>query len=206
MSASDPYEHRADRSASPMDIDGSDQPVLAPVIPPPPSDAAHPASPHSGPTSELQPESASRILFYRRHEPYFEFTNFAPYTIDWDGHRYPTAEHLFQAQKFMSIRPDLADRIRNLPNPRAALEEAGRMRRLQRTDWFDVNLRIMDEILEAKFTQHPELKHTLLSTDDSELIEDSPVDSFWGCGENGEGQNELGKALMRLRDKLKRSD
>ena len=29
------------------------------------------------------------------------------------------------------------------------------------------------------------------------------VDSFWGTGEDGKGRNELGKALMRLRDKLR---
>lgn len=80
----------------------------------------------------------------------------------------------------------------------------------------------MDNILYAKFTQHPELRESLLGTGDSELIEDSPVgstceeghmtdaevyqvDSFWGCGRDRQGRNELGKALMRLRTKLKRS-
>ncbi|KAH9932389.1 uncharacterized protein B0H18DRAFT_987921 [Fomitopsis serialis] len=133
------------------------------------------------------------------------FTNFAPWDIRWrDGNTYPTAEHLFQAHKFMITRPDLADRIRGLPSPRAALEEAGRLRRLQRTDWFDVNISVMDAILEAKFTQHPELREMLLGTGESSLIEDSPVDSFWGWGRDGQGRNELGKALMRLRVKLRR--
>jgi len=143
------------------------------------------------------------ILFYHRDQPYFEFTNFASYAIDWDGHTYPTAEHLFQAHKFMTTRPDLAERIRLLPSPRAALEEAGRLRRLQRTDWFNVNVSVMDAILEAKFTQHPTLRNMLLGTGNSELVEDSPVDSFWGWGRDRQGRNELGKALMRLRDKLR---
>ncbi|TFY59980.1 hypothetical protein EVJ58_g5436 [Rhodofomes roseus] len=103
------------------------------------------------------------------------FTSFAPYNVYWDGRMYPTAEHLFQAHKFMPHRPDLAERIRHLPSPRAALEEAGRLRGLQRPDWFDVNISVMDAVVEAKFTQHLSLRDKLLGTGDSELIEDSPV-------------------------------
>lgn len=34
-------------------------------------------------------------------------------------------------------------------------------------------------------------------------IKDSPRDWFWGIGADGTGNNELGKALMRLRDELR---
>ncbi|KAH9932363.1 uncharacterized protein B0H18DRAFT_987775 [Fomitopsis serialis] len=148
---------------------------------------------------------APAIRFYHRQQPYYEFTNFAPYPIHWDGRMYPTAEHLFQAHKFMPSQPDLAERIRLLPGSRDALQEAGNLRPLQRADWFDVNVRVMEDVLEAKFAQHFSLRDMLLQTGDSELIEDSPVDSFWGCGQDGLGRNELGKALMRLRDKLRAS-
>lgn len=82
---------------------------------------------------------------------------------------------MFQAHKFFVNRPDLAERIRKMPTPRAALEEASRLRRLQRSDWFDVNVGIMDEILEAKFTQNAHLEGLLFDTGDSEIIENSPV-------------------------------
>ncbi|EPS93926.1 hypothetical protein FOMPIDRAFT_1020329 [Fomitopsis schrenkii] len=134
------------------------------------------------------PDYSRPLYFYHRHEPYFKFTNFSLHPIIWDGHTYPTAEH---------------SHIRRLRSPREALEEAGRMRRLQRSDWFEVNVGIMDDILYAKFTQHPDLKASLLATGNRELVEDSPVDSFWGCGRDGQGRNELGKALMRLRDRLR---
>ncbi|KAI0715567.1 DUF1768-domain-containing protein [Fomitopsis betulina] len=146
---------------------------------------------------------ARPIYFYHRNEPYFEFTNFSLHPIEWDGYIYPTAEHLFQAHKFMIDRPDLVTHIRQLRTPRDALGEAGRLRRLQRSDWFDVNVGIMDDILYAKFTQHPELEEALLGTGNRKLVEDSRIDSFWGCGSDGQGRNELGKALMRLRNKLR---
>ncbi|KAI0799815.1 hypothetical protein BC629DRAFT_1498975 [Irpex lacteus] len=150
-----------------------------------------------------RPESG-RILFYDRNEPYYEFTNFSYHPIVYNGKTYPTAEHLFQASKFLDHCPDVAEQIRHLPTPRAALQEATRRQRLRRHDWFDVNLRVMDAVLEAKFTQHPALYKLLLETGDRELIEASPIDSFWGWGENEQGRNELGKALMRLRDRLRR--
>jgi len=142
------------------------------------------------------------ILFYNHYEPYFEFTNFSPHPIRFAGEVYPTAEHLFQAHKFWPVHPDLADRIRCLATPREALREATRLNRHRRTDWFDVNLGVMDDVLEAKFSQHPKLRQLLVETQGRQLIENSPVDSFWGVGEDGQGRNELGKALMRLRDKL----
>ena len=71
---------------------------------------------------------------------------------------------VFQAHKFLSVRPERAERVRTAENPRAAQAEATRMRKLQRSDWFDVNVDIMEKVLQAKFTQHPELRAKLLAT------------------------------------------
>ena len=84
----------------------------------------------------------------------------------------------------------------------------------------------METVLKLKFTQHRHLKQMLLDTGDAELLEvrpccrhplqcqgtlilpfwcikkDSPRDWFWGIGADGTGNNELGKALMRLREEL----
>ncbi|OSX63771.1 hypothetical protein POSPLADRAFT_1039630 [Postia placenta MAD-698-R-SB12] len=144
-----------------------------------------------------------RILFYHRGQPYYEFTNFSPHEVVFEGRTYPTAEHLFQAHKFLPIYPQLAERIRELPSSRAALQEATRLSEYRRKDWFDVNITVMDTVLEAKFMRHSYLRRMLLSTGDSVLIENSPIDAFWGVAQDGKGRNELGKALMRLRDKLK---
>ena len=77
----------------------------------------------------------------------------------------------------------------------------------------------MDMTLWHKFNQHQDLKEELLDTGDAELIEvsnqdlmtspyliglqDSDKDSFWGVGADRNGRNELGKALMRLRKRLR---
>ena len=65
----------------------------------------------------------------------------------------------------------------------------------------------------AKFSQNGELKEYLLSTGDFVLVAAYPKDKLWGIGldaesaakipeENWPGQNLLGQALMRVREKL----
>ncbi|GJE95776.1 NADAR family protein [Phanerochaete sordida] len=145
----------------------------------------------------------STLFFYEKDQPFYEFTNFAAYPVMFEGKEYPTSEHLFQAQKFISKRPDLAERIRTAPTSREALSEATRLRRLQRSDWFEVNISVMEDVVAAKFTQHPYLRDMLLGTGNRELVEASPIDAFWGYGKDKRGRNELGKALMRVRDRLR---
>ena len=82
---------------------------------------------------------------------------------------------VFQAFKFMTTDPALAELIRTQPSARTARREAGFHRNHQRSDWFDVNVEVMDVILHAKFTQHEDLREKLLETGNRELIEDSPV-------------------------------
>ncbi|KAI0002454.1 hypothetical protein BJV74DRAFT_600172 [Russula compacta] len=153
-------------------------------------------------TSRLHPDT-SPICFYHRGKPYFEFTNFSLHSMEYDGKIYATAEHLYQAFKFMKTDQTLAELIRTQPSARAARREAGFQRAHQRPDWFDVNVEAMDVVLQAKFTQHDDLQEKLLETGNRELIEDSPDDGFWGRGSDGRGRNELGKALMRLRGRLR---
>lgn len=52
-------------------------------------------------------------------------------------------------------------------------------------------------------SENRHLKEELLSTGDAELVEDSDKDSFWGIGVDRKGQNQLGKALVRLRTQLR---
>ena len=63
----------------------------------------------------------------------------------------------------------------------------------------------MERVLRAKFCATPVAQSLLLSTGQKRLVEDSPVDNVWGSGRNNDGQNLLGKALMKLRDELRTS-
>jgi len=145
-----------------------------------------------------------KILFYHKHEPFYGFTNFSPNPVIYRGKRYPTSEHLFQALKF-SDKPRLMEHIRTCdPRPSVAFAEARKHAHETQPGWHNGgNITAMDTVLRHKFNQHKDLRRELLSTGDAELVENSDKDSFWGCGANGQGDNELGKALMRLRQELR---
>ena len=44
----------------------------------------------------------------------------------------------------------------------------------------------------------------MLSTGSADLMEASPWDTFWGLGKKGDGQNNLGKTLVRVREQLRK--
>lgn len=82
-------------------------------------------------------------------------------------------------------------------------KKAGRQVQL-RPDWEEVNVGIMKEIIRAKFTQNEDMKRQLLATGDTYLEEGNAWhDTCWGVdAKTGEGQNYLGKALMKIRQEL----
>ncbi|KAG6840143.1 hypothetical protein C0991_008580 [Blastosporella zonata] len=168
-----------------------------PAPPPPPMRNYSISNPFPGYGSQKP------ILFYEKNDPYYEFTNFSDHDVFYNGKRYPTSEHLFQSLKFLEHQPGIANDIRACETPRKAYEMARRYKHFARADWFKLNVVMMDAVLLLKFQQHRELRELLVSTGDAVLIENSPADSFWGIGQDQKGSNELGKALMRLRDKFR---
>jgi ribA/ribD-fused uncharacterized protein len=143
----------------------------------------------------------SEIKFYSQRGPYGCFSNFSNHNVIIDGKNWKTTEHYYQAQKF--ARTHHEDDIRSLSTPKLAATAGRDRNKPLREDWELVKESIMYKALKAKFTQHEELKNTLLGTKDTKLIENSPVDYYWGCGSNNTGQNRLGILLMRLRSELK---
>lgn len=85
--------------------------------------------------------------------------------------------------------------------PREA-RDLGQLVRL-RPEWDEIKERVMYECVFAKFTQHHDLLQQLLDTEHKTLVEDSPIDSYWGRGPNGDGQNKLGITLMKVREELR---
>jgi hypothetical protein len=42
----------------------------------------------------------------------------------------------------------------------------------------------------------------LLDTGEELIVEDSPTDYYWGCGQEKTGQNQLGQILMNVRQEI----
>src|SRR5574343_879512 len=66
-----------------------------------------------------------------------------------------------------------------------------------RSDWYEIKLSIMEEILREKF--QGELLQKLLTIKGEIVERNNWGDTYWGVC-NGKGQNQLGKLLMKIRD------
>lgn len=140
------------------------------------------------------------IEFYSTTGEHGCFSNFSRHSIFLKGKRWPTTEHYFQAQKFAG-EPD-EEEIRKAPKPAQAASMGRDRKRPLRRDWESVKERVMLDALRAKFTQHEDLRATLLGTGDAKLVEHTAKDSYWGDGGDGSGKNRLGFLLMKLREEL----
>lgn len=131
---------------------------------------------------------------------YFFLSNF------WPGDQ-TSLEHKYQAAKFLDEA--LKARIMSCEKPGAAKLLARKFKKqgLQRNDWEQVNIGIMESLLREKFS-NPSLAEKLLATNSEELIEGNWWgDRFWGCvrgyeGSKWIGENNFGKLLMKIRSEL----
>ncbi|WFD35184.1 hypothetical protein MCUN1_002034 [Malassezia cuniculi] len=150
-----------------------------------------------------------RIEFYSRDMPSFWLSNSSEHAVVFDGVRYPTAEHLFQALKFIDDHPEIAAKVRKASTPLEAMRIARSHSQSVRADWISdgVNVIQMRMVLLMKFSQHSDLFLALLETGDAEIVHASPNDAFWGsgahAGESGNGRNVLGRTLVQTRELLR---
>jgi ribA/ribD-fused uncharacterized protein len=143
-----------------------------------------------------------KVRFYWEDDSLGCLANCSPHTINMHGCSWPTAEHLFQAERF-PFDCELRRQIRHAATAREAKRIAHQNIGETRKDWQLVRGEVMRQVVLAKFTQNEEAARGLLSTHDLEIVENSPDETFWGCGPKGDGQNVLGKILMEVRETLR---
>lgn len=72
----------------------------------------------------------------------------------------------------------------------------------QPASWQEDKVGVMEEILLTKAEQHRDVRDTLKKTGNRMIIENSPIDSFWGIGPGGNGKNAVGEIWMKIRSSL----
>lgn len=129
--------------------------------------------------------------------PYRWLSNYFPAQVTYEGRTYLSSEAAYHASKFPEAE---RGEFMNL-----GADESKKLSRRKKVDqawWDERKERIMHEIVEQKFRQHPELAEQLLATGNRHLEElNWWGDKFWGTVK-GEGKNTLGKILMEIRAKL----
>lgn len=149
---------------------------------------------------KLTLDTDTQVFFYE--QDFYVLSNFSAFRVVWAYRRFDTSEAAYHYAKFPS-HSQLQDMIQNAASAHAAFKIAESNKHLIRTDWKEIRVEVMKEILIAKVEQHEYVHRKLLATGDRELVENSWRDSFWGWGENRDGQNMLGKLWMEIRADLK---
>jgi ribA/ribD-fused uncharacterized protein len=141
-------------------------------------------------------------------------SNFYPVKIEHKGIIYPSVENFYVAMKIKEDQvinnkfitaPDCHELISKIRNP-AEAKKLGKIIKV-RKDWDEIKFKIMEWGVNEKF-KNPELSKMLIDTGEEELIEGNFWhDVYWGkcnCGRCGNtGENNLGKILMSVREKIK---
>ena len=138
------------------------------------------------------------IKFYKLKDPGGYMSNFYPARMYIYKRWWTWAEAPYQVRK--TFQAEGWELIHNAKTARESRELGQKL--TMRPDWDQIKREVMKEVCLAKFLQHPDLRKQLMATGTEELIEDSPVDWYWGIGKDGTGQNVLGQVLMEVRAKL----
>lgn len=147
----------------------------------------------------------TEVRFYRASEkPYGAFSNLYRREIEFEGERFATSEHAYQAGK--ARKPEVRKWLMEAPSPALlAMAAHGLYVWDINSDWSRIKFERMKRVLQAKFTQHEDLRQLLLSTGTARLVESATVDNavnrLWG-EVGGVGKNKLGELLMEVRAEL----
>jgi len=138
------------------------------------------------------------IKFYKSNPPHGYLNNFYPARMYIYGRWWATVEHAYQAQKTLVLEE--YDGIWQAKTPRESRDLGQKV--TMRNDWDTIKYAVMKDCVRAKFLQHSTIRMQLLNTGDEDIVEDSPIDYYWGCGADGTGKNMLGKILVEIREEL----
>jgi ribA/ribD-fused uncharacterized protein len=142
------------------------------------------------------------ILQFR--EEYNWLSNFFPCDITVDGKKFPSVEHAYMS--FKNSSEDWQSKCMDKSI------KAGQIKRLSREielveGWDGMKVSVMRKCLEAKF-RIPAFRNKLIETGDSYIAEGNWWgDYFWGVdSETQVGENNLGKLLMEIRERVRIED
>lgn len=148
---------------------------------------------------DYDPNSSEPINFLENR--FMDLSPFSAHQIEIWREVFPTFEHAYHASR---IKPGPErDAIKNAKSPMDAWREGQKYK-------YDPNLAVeghdkdavTEELFRAKLAQHPDIARVLQESGDRELLKVYPADSYWGTGENGLGENRMGKLWMKLRKEL----
>jgi ribA/ribD-fused uncharacterized protein len=165
----------------------------------------------NGDYKEYYVADALRVFgFFEEHR---FLSNFQMCNVYYGGHPFPSSEHAYMVSKCAEAYEQYADGLLTYDDAHyddICCMSCGDVKRWGQTvklrsDWEEVKIDKMYEIVLDKFTRSEPLRNKLLDTGDKILIEaNSWGDRFWGFDvKKNKGENNLGVILMKVREILK---
>lgn len=148
--------------------------------------------------NDFNKETEDAIYFYT--PIFYALDNFSSHIIEIWGKKFQTAEHAYQWKKFENSNSEIAEAIFNAKSPGAVKKIADAYKADVSPEFHEIKIEIMEEILRAKTHQHEKVRRVLRESGSKTIIENSPIDNFWGAGPEGLGKNILGNLWMKIRN------
>ena len=140
------------------------------------------------------------IGFYPRE--FYPLDNFSSFKVKVNGYLYSSLEEAFQSMLFLPDHKEISEQIKNSYSAHEAQkimhENINKVKYSNKE-----KLVLMEKLLRLKIEQNQYVLKKILETENYTIVEDSPKDNYWGCGINREGENNLGKLWMKLREEYK---
>ena len=156
------------------------------------------------------------VFFWHEYLDNGYFSQWYPAPFQVEGIRYFHNEQYMMAKKALLFGDTRTyNKIMKESEPAACKALGKSAANFNQQLWDSCKEEIIYNANYAKFSQNPELKAALLATGDAIIAEASPYDKIWGIGLKAndpdsqnpakwKGQNLLGKALMRVREELRK--
>lgn len=167
-------------------------------------------------TDDSQSESTKKeVLNYNTTSKKFNWLSsfYVGNSFMFNEREYATVEHAFQAQKnndddFKDLFTKNSDTyIGDNPKQIKKVVTASNMKKMKKKileNWEDIQLDILESILKQYFEYNEALKTKLIETGNKELIfKGTGADAFYGVDKSGQGENNHGKLLMKLRKEFR---
>jgi ribA/ribD-fused uncharacterized protein len=122
---------------------------------------------------------------------------FSAHALEMWGETFPTVEHAYQAARIKPGPERDAIKLATSPLQAWKLGQLYKHKPELQVSNFDKNA-VMEELFRAKVAQHPEIREILEESGDRELQKHIETDSYWGTGQDGNGENRMGKLWMKI--------
>lgn len=142
------------------------------------------------------------LEFYKEFGELGYLANYSNHGFTIDGVYYKTVEHYYQAMKFDN--DEIRNKIIKAETPKEA-SNIGRDRNNKRIDNFkDIKNEVMFNGILEKFRQNRDIAYKLVETRNRDIAEATIDEYYWGIGKNKSGENNIGKILVKVRERIKR--